>query len=320
MRFSRLLRNRRREVPFRPLVIALVVAFFLGCLPQRASIALKDAGRLVLAPGQQAAQGAVAQIASCFRAWECRADSAGELQRLRRLVERLTEQNEALRVSLRQIPADAEAFSVERPASLLVVRAVEARVLGQRGQAFLRGAAIMSTQRTPELTTDSLVVDFGPAVIDQGGNALLAAGDMAIAGGRVWGKLIEVGSQTALVRRIDSAGYRALVHIAQTTDGARKTLARGILEGTGECRCRIRLVDAASPVAVGDMVFAAEEQGLVDSPLIYGRIERAELAPGAAHWQIWMAPAVDSELPIKLTILQPVMNQGRKVAGTLRVP
>jgi cell shape-determining protein MreC len=318
MRFNRLFRHRRHEIPFRPLVTVVVAALLLGCLPQRASIALKDAGRAVLAPGQQVAQSVLAHVASWFRTWEYRADSAGELRRLQRLVERLNEQNEALRLSLRQ--QSHEPLAAEQPTSLLGLRAVEARVLGERGQAFLRGAAIMSGQRIPDLMTGSLAVDFAPAVIDQGENVSLAAGDMVLAGGRIWGKLIEVGPQTALVRRIDSVGYRGLVQIGHTADGAWKPLARGILEGTGNRLCRIRLVDATAPVAVGDMVFAAEEQGLIDSALIYGRIERAELAPGAAHWQLWMSPAADSELPTKLTILQPVVNESRKVAGTLGVP
>jgi hypothetical protein len=319
MRFSRLLRRPAGDVPFRPLAAVLLSALVLGCLPQRVGVALKDAGRLLLAPGQQAAQGALAGLASCFRAWQYRADSAEELRELRRLVERLEEQNAALRFSLRQ-PGGADAFSVEQPATLLAVRAVEARVLGERGQAFLRAAAIIGGPQTAQLTTGSLAVDLGPAVIDQGENALLTAGDLALAGGRIWGKLIEVGPQTAVVRRIDSPGYRGLVQIAQTANGVWKPLARGILEGTGGRLCRIRMVDATAPISVGDVVLAAEEQGLVDAALICGRIERAELSPGAAHWQIEMAPAVDSEPPAKLTILQPVMNQARKVVGVLGVP
>jgi hypothetical protein len=319
MKFSRLLHDRRREITFRPLVAVLLVSFTLGCLPGRVSVALKDAGRLLLAPGQQVAQSTLARLGSWSRAWEDRHDAVQELRELRGLVERLKDQNAALEARLRQAAGQADAFSVQQPASLLSLHAVEARVLGEHAQTFLRGTVVRAAPQQSELTTGSLAVDFGRAVVDQGENALLTAGDLALAGGRIWGKLIEVGPQTGVVCRVDSAGYRGLAQIAHPTDGVWKPLARGIVEGSGDGLCRIRMVDATAPVSVGDVVLAAEERGLVDSALIYGRIERAELPPGAAHWQIWMAPAVDAEPPIKLTILQPVVNQARKVADTGRV-
>ncbi|HEV3339269.1 MAG TPA: rod shape-determining protein MreC [Pirellulales bacterium] len=312
MRFSGLLRHRRKMVPFRPLAAVLLASFTLGCLPGSLSVALKDAGRSLLAPGQQLAQSLLACLGSWVRAWEYRRDAARELRELRELVERLHDQNTALQARLRQPAGHAEVFFAEQPASLLSVRAVEARVLGERAQAFLRSTAIVSPRQPTEVTAGSLAVDFGPAVIDQGENALLTAGDVALAGGRIWGKLIEVGPQTAVVRRIDSPGYRGLAQIAHPADGVWKPLARGIVEGAGDGLCRIRMVDATAPVSVGDMVLAGEEHGLVDSALIYGRIERAELAPGAPHWQIWMEPAIAPQPPLRLTVLQPVINQARK--------
>ena len=62
-------------------------------------------------------------------------------------------------------------------------------------------------------------------------------------------------------------------------------------------------------MSVGDLVLAAEEQGVTAAPLVYGRIARAELEAGAAHWQLWMAPAIVADLPEKLVIVQPIINR-----------
>jgi hypothetical protein len=343
MIFSRRGSSGRPTLPVRSLVGWLAVSLILACLPGDMSLKIKDYGRALLAPGQQAARVALAELYYWRGAWRHDGAAAKELIGLRDRVRRLEDENESLRFAAAQSesrelesaqPDMAQRFpwgdpprlsneddlgrsphgsiaagSMERPAPLVSARAIETRVLGQQAQAMLCGAAILASEHAAELTSGSLAVDYEVALLDQGANVRLNVGEMALAGGRVWGKLVEIGPQTAVVRRLTATGYRGLVQIVDSIEGVMKPLARGIVEGIGETQCRIRMVDATAPVSVGDLVLADEEEGVTAAPLVYGRIARAELEAGAAHWRLWMAPAIAADLPRKLVVVQPVINR-----------
>jgi cell shape-determining protein MreC len=298
--------------PLKILACWLALAVGAACLPNTVSRQLKDRGRLLLAPGQRIAWAALKSLWRWGLVWQHRGDTAEELVATRDQVRRLEELNTALRARVARNEFNMST-KTEQPAPLLEARAVETRVLGEQAQSFLQHLAVVTTSAASQLTPESLAIDGGAVLIDQGDNASLTASNLAIAGGRVWGKLVEVGPQTATVRRITSLGYRGLVQIANGQNGAERTVARGVLEGSGDGLCRIRMVDATSPVAVGDLVLAAEEEGITDAPLVYGRIARTALEPGAAHWQIWMTPAIAEDVPTTLTVLQPAIHDERLV-------
>jgi hypothetical protein len=56
-------------------------------------------------------------------------------------------------------------------------------------------------------------------------------------------------------------------------------------------------------VAVGQLVISDGGEGLLDGALLYGEIERVEQSPGAAHWDIWVRPALPPDLPRTVSIL-----------------
>lgn len=298
------------KLPLKWLVCWLAFSLAAACLPTAVSRQLKDRGRSLLEPGERMAWSALKSLRRWGLVWQQRGDNATELADLHQRVRRLSELNEALKARIAR-----QEFGVlpdaEQPPPLVSAQAIETRVLGEQAQAFLARTAFVAAEGTAPWTLDSMAIDAGEVRIDQGDNSSLATSGLALAGGRVWGKIVEVGPQTASIRRINSAGYRGLVEIVDRASGGSRPLAHGMLEGTGDAHCRIRMVDARSPVSVGDMVLAAREQSLTDAPLIYGRIARAELEPGAAHWQLWMEPAIADELPQRLTILQPHMNDER---------
>lgn len=309
MAFSRPF-SPRPKLPLKLLACWLALSLGAACLPATVSRQLKDRGRWLLAPGQRMAWSALKSLRRWGLVWHQRGDEALELVALRERVRRLDELNGALQaqVARREFSVSAD---TEQPLTLVSARAIETRVLGEQAQTFLQRTATVASGETSGWTLDSIAIDAGEVLIDQGDNTSLITSSLALAGGRVWGKIIEVGPQTAIVRRVNSAGYRGLVEIVDRENHAGGPLARGVLEGTGDCVCRIRMVDARSPISAGDLVLAAEEQGLTDAPLIYGRITRAELEPGAAHWQLWMAPAIADEVPQTLTVLQPHVNEQR---------
>lgn len=302
------------KTPGKLLACWLVAAAVAACLPTTVSRELKDRGRSLLAPGQRLAWTALKQLWRWGLVWHERGDAAEELVALRDRLRRLEEINQALAARSAQAEFSMSAEG-EQPPPLLDARAVETRVLGQQAQTFLQQLAIVTLADASHLTPDSLAVDAGEVLIDQGSNESLTAASLALRGGRVWGKLIEVGPQTATVRSVTSLGYRGLVQIVDGQNSGRP-VAQGVLEGTGDALCRIRMVDATSPVSVGDLVLATEQEGLTDAPLVYGRVARTALEPGAAHWQIWMAPAVADEVPTTLTVLQPLVDERRLARRT----
>ena len=64
------------------------------------------------------------------------------------------------------------------------------------------------------------------------------------------------------------------------------------------------LVEVTEAVSVGDLVFSAAARGILPDPLLYGRITRVERPTGAAHWEIWMEPAVAHLVPETVAVLR----------------
>ena len=76
----------------------------------------------------------------------------------------------------------------------------------------------------------------------------------------------------------------------------------------------VRHVDVTEPVAVGDAVYTASGQGILPQPLLYGFVVRVQRPVGAAHWEIWMKPALDSE-PESVVVLRTQLNPARVDLG-----
>ena len=59
---------------------------------------------------------------------------------------------------------------------------------------------------------------------------------------------------------------------------------------------------------MGDWVYASTREVGLWAPLLYGRVERVEQLPGAAHWEIWMRPAVDGRRVERVAVLRSKAN------------
>ncbi len=184
-------------------------------------------------------------------------------------------------------------------------------MLGQQAQAFLLAHDLLDVGRSQGAQPNALVIDDAPPLVDQGRDASIQAGRLVLAGNRVWGKVAEVGPHTCTVRRITDSSYRDLVQLATPRDGRLQFSVRGVLVGAGQHLCKIELVSATEPVAVGDLVFTADD-GVLSSPLLYGKVVRVDRKPGDAHWQIWMEPAVKpTSPPARVAVLKIELNPAR---------
>ncbi len=290
--------------PSGTLGIGLLVAAVLATLPSPATDPLRGAMASLLKPGQTAAlavrrQGELATTwtSSHFQTAARLAEAERELEHLRRDHGRLTAELAAARFE----PAEAADDQTER---LLCARGVPARVLGSQARAFLARRQMLDVGGAAGIQPDALVVS-SPVVIDRGADADVRPDQLVLAGGRVWGKIAQLGSHTSTVRTATEAGYRDLVRLA----GRRGP--QGVLEGTGDSLARIRQVPVTEPVSLGDPVYTSATEGVLSPPPLYGHVVRLQRPVGAAHWEIWMQPAVTDGGPQRVAVVRLELNPRR---------
>ena len=212
------------------------------------------------------------------------------------------------------------AMNAAGPKALLVSQAISARVLGRQAQSFLQTRDILDSGKSRGITSQALVVEdpnsaVAAQILDQGRDSGIAPGNVVLAGTRIWGKIVEVGAHTSAVQRITDNGYRDLVQLATQRNGRLHFAARGVLVGRGEPLCKIELVDTDEAVTVGDLVFAADD-GVLDVPLLYGRVARLERKPAALRWEIWMEPALAAAAPpAHVAVLEMKLNPARLIGA-----
>lgn len=299
--------------------VLLGVGFVLA--PASLSDAVKGSVAALLRPGQLGVLSLRERGGRVVALVETHFHTAAQLAEAQRERERLEQANRRLAAELAaaksRSPDPAHDPTGEEAGPLLRTRCVEARVLGQQARAYLGRHHLLDVGSPAGVEPDALVVDAPPGLIDQGGNAGLEAGQLVLSQGRVWGKVVDVATATSTVRTVTEPGYRDLVQLAGPKAGNRHPPAgpQGILEGTGEPLARVRLIEVTEPVAVGDLVYTAGDQGLLPQPLLYGRVVRVQRPVGAAHWDIWMEPAVAPGHPEQVAVLRTELNPLRVASG-----
>jgi cell shape-determining protein MreC len=305
---------RRRRVPAVQLGLACGVALALALLPTSLSQPLKHAAQSVLRPGQIAAVEARAWCDRRVSAWRAGSASAEQLAALESETEMLRRRNaqltEALDIALSRREALAAEDHPPPGEPLLLPELLTVRVLGRQSRAFLTQGQTLDAGAAEGLLPRDLVLEDSTPLVDRGRVDGLEPGRVVLAGRYVWGRIDDVGPHTATVRRVTDPGFRELVQLARGFDADRPAGPRGILEGTGDGQCRIRLVETTAAVSEGDLVLSTGGEGVLEAPLIFGRISRVEHQPAAAHWDIWMEPAARAE-PTSVAVLRIELNQAR---------
>lgn len=276
--------------PPRALAAAVAVAVLLAALPPSWLAPVQGWALALLCPGQRAAVAVVDFGHRLNNRLVSHFGNAAELAAARREAERLADANRLLTrrlEALRSRIADADAERPEADRALLRLGGIEARVLGQQARGYLARQKLLDMGSLHGVEPGALVLD-GAAILDRGGEHGVQPGYLVLDTGRVWGRVIRTGPNTAVVRIVTAAGFRDVVRLRSSRG------PEGILEGTGQPLCRIRMIATTEPAAPGDDVFAASLAGLDAPAPHYGVIERVEQAVGAAHWDIWMRPAAGS--------------------------
>ena len=298
--------RRRLTSPAAMLFIAIGVVTALALVPACWTDPLRTAAADGLKPGQVVAASLRQYAGRLSGRVRTHLHTASRLAEAEEQLQRLREENQRLAAELAAaegMAARAKESSGDDGQVLLGADCIPAHVLGRQARSFLARRRLLDVGTQAGAETDALVLDR-PALVDRGADAGLGPDLLVLSGRRVWGKVLQAGAWVSVVRTMTEAGYRDLVEVGKPGG------PRGILEGTGETLARVRRVGVTEPVAVGDPVFAAAEKGILPAPVLYGRIVRLERPAAAAHWEVWVEPAIADE-PDRVAVLRTRLNPAR---------
>lgn len=295
-------------------VVTALATLALAGLPDRVVSRLRQYQRQCVLP----VQSLLASTLGAPRVPGPIADSEQTARAVEAIEQRRTEVTAAVEAALARLD-DERAVDPSHAQRLLVPTAIEARIIGRQGRSFFSHTVELDVGLADAVLPRAWVLDPSLPLVDQGQSSGVERGHLVLAGRRVWGQVREVGTHASTVQRVTAAGYRDLVQLAgQSADGPRLR-ARGILEGVGQPLCRVRMVQSTAPVETGNLVLSAGGDELLPTPLVYGRIVRAELARGSLHWDLWMEPAA-TDLPDRVTVVRVSLNAARLAARETRAP
>jgi cell shape-determining protein MreC len=333
--------------PHTALALVMVTAIGLALVPPSLTEPVRHGWQSLLRPSQEGVDHTL-DVGRRAVAWMRGASaSADRLSAAESEAARLTEQNRQLEAELELIRGDATTLNtaVGTGDSLLLSDAVTARVLGSQAQAYLKSRDLLDAGSRAGVAAGALVTDAAPGagstgadpsspsnettrplgayqvramrtaarirpMLDAGIDLGLDSGGLVLAGRRVWGRIASVGPYTSVVERICEPGYRDTVQIGRLEDRRLRLGPRGLLVGAGGSQARIELIETSQPVAIDDEVYTADD-GVLRTPLLYGRIVRLERTSGGPYWQIWMEPAVGADEPRTVAVLRMELNPSR---------
>lgn len=125
--------------------------------------------------------------------------------------------------------------------------------------------------------------------IDRGANQGLAKGQFVLGDNSIIGTISDVSAHRAKVELITSTSSNVPVTIAQSN-------VPGLLEGTGNNSAKIPLIPLRHRIKVGDIVYARQEPGLLEMPIITGRVAECKKDDDdPLLWDIMVVPVCDIE-------------------------
>ena len=273
------------------LVFALAVA--LALLPAAVVGRLKAIQQTLLIPGQCAAASLVEWYQQHSARLATGTQTAETAQAQREEIETLRRRNVQLLAALAAANTradDAQRSTRESVTPLLAPKLLPVRVLGRQARAFLSQIHTIAAGADDGVLPAAFVLDDTLPLVDQGASAEVDAGQLVLTGATVWGQIATLGAHVSSVRPATARGYRDLVQLARSSGDRLLPGPQGVLEGTGERCCRIKLVQTTVSVAEGDLVLATGGEALVDAPLVYGRVVRLESRPanpiGTFGWSL----------------------------------
>jgi len=173
---------------------------------------------------------------------------------------------------------------------------------GLRNRLPLEGAKLVQggISMAPDGSKSELIIDCGQ--VDG-----LVKGQFVIDDNSIIGAISDVSLYTAKVRLFTDLASKIAVKIARSNNGNMTYIANGVMYGDGKNSAKIPLLSKKLKIKTGDIVFVREKSGLLDAPIIAGKV--AECSTDSKQpllWDITVKPVSDMERLNNVTVI--VMN------------
>lgn len=305
------------------LTLIWLVGGGLWFAPPPAARNLRGTLRDMLIPGQRAVLLGSARVSATWQDWRS-SIADGDRERyedLRREAELWRERALRLQVQSAELTRQLEAagdpdgqFPVAAGEPLLLNRLIEARILGTaRPDLEARLRPIIDRGSTHEVDVDDIVLADDQAHLDQGFDAGIDRDNLVLSGVQIVGRIEDVGRWTSTIQTVTDEKFRGAAQLVREGLNGPVFGAEGILAGNGDGTCRLELIAAADPVAVGDTVFLPGHRTGLAGSVYYGRVIEATLAESAAYWSITVVPRIAAEPGEHLQVLVETANPRRLV-------
>ncbi len=141
-----------------------------------------------------------------------------------------------------------------------------------------------------DVTTSTINGSQGELIIDCRRNIGLAKGQYVLGDNTVIGTISDVSSDAASVRLFTDPGSAIPVKVGQVTTPA-------VMKGCGRNLAKIEMLKLAKQVEAGEYVYAIKQKGLLDAPVVIGKVVKCERNRdrSATVWDITVEPACDIE-------------------------
>ena len=237
-----------------------------------------------------------------------------QVAELRLREQRLLIENARSQDRIRELEASTRLPQAGSQSSPLVVNELlTTRVLGGETAARLQRRAILQAGEIDGVDEAAFVLDGGQPLLDTGMESGVDVGLDVYSGRFVVGRISRVGRWTSSLRLITDSEYQALARLGRPTESGMLWGTLGRLKGEGTSLCRLS-IDAKQIVSEGDLVFTGDRDGALPDPMLYGRVVKAKLRPGAVEWEIWVEPAAELDSLQKVHVLRQTLNPLRVLA------
>jgi rod shape-determining protein MreC len=182
-----------------------------------------------------------------------------------------------------------------------------ANITQQRDQALQKVETLSGLRRKFAMTDAKFVLAeviksaSTDIVINCGQNYSLSKGQFVMADNSIIGSISDVWAQTAQVHLITSPKSKIAVRIGRLSIDA-------VMRGDGKGSARIRLIPVKYKVRVGDEIFASKAAGVLNSPMIVGRVSNCRTDDSnPLLWDITVKPVCDTDRLSDVAVI--VLNQ-----------
>ncbi|MBI1346757.1 hypothetical protein GC163_10770 [bacterium] len=268
----------------------------------------------ILRPGLQAAQYVEQEIHERQLTWQ-----SEQVQRLSRelaAAQSAEAQSEARVRRLSVLLADqseshaTEQSSADQVPPLFTPALITGHVLGTSLSEAWRKGVVFDRGWPSGVREAALVIQSHAPLIDLGEPDQISPEDPLLMGRVVLGKVAVVGRWTSTYLPVTDQEFRGPAQLLHASSTGAVWGAKGVLKGNGQ-GCELQGLSSAMTVRIGDDVYTADRDGLLDAPLYYGKVTTAELTNDGREWIVIVEPASRPSSLTQVQVLRAALNPQR---------